>query len=97
MLEEILLTQCTVNHQDILNETLAHGIPINQASEKANSIVDLAMVPTHQAHIWNKMTIGETKPNPVVHNSIIIDSILPLTLEKSAPNYHYTINYNYSD
>ena len=92
----ILVKQCADHHQDILNE-MAYGQPTNQASETASSIVDLAIVPTQQTHIWNKMTIGETETNPVVHNSIIIEAILPITLVKAAPEYHYTINYNYPD
>ena len=43
------------------------------------------------------MTVEETETKPVVHNLIIVDAILPITLERSAQKYHYTINHNCPD
>ena len=43
------------------------------------------------------MTVGETETNPVMHNTVIIEGTIPITVEKTAPECHYTINYNYPD
>ena len=94
---KILCKQCTLNQQMILNTTLAYGQPTNQTKKNTLSVVDLAIVPKHQQHIWSKIIIGDRELNPVVHNTLIVDSTLPIPIEKTPPEYHYTINYNPAD
>ena len=81
----------------MLNETLAYGQPTNQVSEDAQSMMDLAMLPTNQTHLWNKMSTGEAETNPMPHNSVIIKTVVPITTEMAATECHYTMNYDFPE
>ena len=47
--------------------------------------------------MWNQLTVGYRKTNQVVHNTIILDSSLSPSIEKTPPEYQYTVNYNPAD
>ena len=81
-----------------LNREHAYGIPTFETTTGGWSIVDTALVPSHQLHLWTNLNVANThKITQAKHHSIIAESTIPIYHKAPSIETKYTINYNTYD
>ena len=95
-----ILQEHIINHkQQILNETLAYGMPTCQNyMNGGHSIPDMTLIPSSQQMLWDKLYITSTERHGhTAHHSVIAQSLFHINIKPQPVKIHYTINYNEYD
>ena len=93
------MIQNMTKHQcENLSRKYAYGTPTFETIKGGWSIVDPALVPTNQLHLWTSLKVANThKISQSTHHSIIAESKMPIYHKSPPIETKYTINYNIHD